>query len=71
MNKNILHDDEKVLLLYCLDNHAPELIKTLPLLESGKVDKEIVNEMREAVGSELQAKGFKPDYEPNDYGLKT
>jgi hypothetical protein len=70
LNKKSLTTDEKVLLLHCLDLHAPELIKTLPLLERGSVAADIVNEMRDAVGSEFTLKGLKPDDEPNNYGLK-
>jgi hypothetical protein len=68
--KKGLNDDEKNLLMLCLKKHAPDLIVKFNQLDSGLLCSDDINEMREAVGSELANKGFKPDWEPNEYGLR-
>jgi hypothetical protein len=71
MSKKSLRPEEKELLLKCIKAHRPTLIDAFERLDSGLVTKEEINEMRNyAVGSELADKGFKPDSEPNEYGLK-
>ena len=57
-------------MLHCLAEYKPELIEKVVLLDSGLIDAGTVKEMREAVGTELQLKGFKINWEPNEYGLK-
>ncbi len=70
MNNKTLSVEEKNLLLYCLAEYKPDLIEEMDLLDSGLIDAGTVKEMREAVGTELQLKGFKINWEPNEYGLK-
>ena len=58
------------LLKKCLENHKPSLI---PLIESDDYDSYTVdfyNELRDIVGDELIAKGFQPNWEPNEFGLE-
>ena len=70
MKKRTLSDEEITLLTYCLRKHKPELIEKIEQLDSGLIDSETINKMREAVGDELAGHGFRPDWEPNEYGLK-
>ena len=73
MNSRIpkeLTKEENNILLCCLNKHAPKLIEKLDKLYSGMLDIDSVNEMRSAVGDELADKGFRPDWEVNDYGAK-
>ena len=70
MKNGTLSIEEKNLLLHCLAEYKPELIEKAGLLESEFVDAETVKEMRDAVGTELQLKGFKINWQPNEYGLK-
>ena len=70
MKNGTLSIEEKNLLLYCLAEYKPELIEKVDLLDSGFVDAGTVREMRDALGTELQLKGFKINWEPNEYGLK-
>ena len=68
MKRKTLNTEEKRLLLDCLTKHRPQLVKKLDQLDSGLLDSETINEMRDAVGIELMDKGFEPDNEPNKYG---
>jgi|WetSurMetagenome_2_1015567.scaffolds.fasta_scaffold704044_1 hypothetical protein len=70
MEKQTLNKEEKQLLLLCLKNHNPLMIKYIDLLDEILLDNNLVNTIREIVGNELQEKGFSTDWEPNDYGLK-
>ena len=71
MNNKSLTTEEKELLLSCIMLHEPKLINAFERLDSGLVTNEEINKMRnDAVGSELAGKGFKPDSEPNEYGLR-
>jgi hypothetical protein len=66
-----LTEKERVLLLYCVRKHAPNLLNQLPVLDSGKQEDDLVNEIREAVGSEIAVKGFlKNDKESYEYGME-
>jgi hypothetical protein len=68
MKTKTLKQDEKKLLLHCLQEYNPELLKEVTQLEQGlleKRDRQII----ESIGDELMAKGFQPDDEPNKYGL--
>lgn len=68
--QRLLNDREKALLLHCLREHAPYLRNNVDRLYRGLVGSNTVNEMRGAIGDELAAKGFKPNSEPNKYGLE-
>jgi hypothetical protein len=70
MKNETLSIEEKNLLLYCLTEYKPELIEKAGLLDSEFVDAGTIREMREAVSSELKLKGFKINWEPNEFGLK-
>ena len=69
MTKKTLSDEERSLLLHCLTKHKPELVEKLDQLDSGLLDPDMINQIRVAVGLELMDKGFKPDWEPNEYGF--
>jgi hypothetical protein len=69
-NRGSLSDQEKNILLRCLQRNNPKLISKLDLLGSKSLDKDSINKMKDAVGSELQEKGFNSDWEPNEYGLQ-
>lgn len=63
--------NERELLVYCLRQHAPNLLDKLPLLDSRTVDADLVKEIMEAVGDELTAKVFlKDDKKSYEYGLE-
>jgi hypothetical protein len=70
LQNSTLSLEEKDLLRKCLSEYKPDLIEKVDLLDSGLVDVETIKEMREAIGTELQLKGFKINWEPNQYGLK-
>jgi hypothetical protein len=70
MKTKTLKQDEKKLLLHCLQEHNPELLKEVIQLEQGLLGKTDVRQMIEAIGDELMAKGFQSDDEPNKYGLE-
>ena len=70
MKRKTLNNEEKRTLLHCLTKHNPKLVEKLGELNLGLLDPETINEMRDAVGIELVGKGFKPDDEPNQYGLE-
>jgi hypothetical protein len=65
-----MNNEEKLLLITCLAIHDPKLLDNINKLYSGLLDNERISWMREAVGAELQEKGFGLDWEPNEYGLK-
>jgi hypothetical protein len=70
MKNRALRVEEKQLLIYCLQKFKPNLTEQINQLDTRLVSKETINEMRNALGSELAGKGFNPDWEPNEYGLK-
>jgi hypothetical protein len=70
MKTKTLKQDEKKLLLHCLQEHNPELLKEVTQLEQGLLEKRDVRQIIESIGDELMAKGFQPDGEPNKYGLE-
>ena len=70
MKNETLSIEEKNLLLYCLEKYKPELLEKVDLLDSGFVDNETVREMRDAMGTEMQLRGFKINRELNEYGSK-
>jgi hypothetical protein len=66
---NELTQAERQLLIYCLGHHKPELLSYVNKIETLKP--EIINEMREAVGSEIMVKGFREvDQQSYEYGKK-
>jgi len=65
-----LNSKSFMLLKQCLESHDPSLI---PLIESDNdslYTVDFYNELRQIVGNELIAKGFQPNWEPNEYGLE-
>jgi len=55
--------------MHCLRQHNPSLIEKVDTLYSGNADADLVNEMRDAVGMEIMAKGFlKGDPKSHYYG---
>ena len=64
-----LNEKSLKLLMECLKNHNPSLI---PFIKSDSYHytADFYNELREIVGDELCEKGFQPNSEPNEYGLK-
>ena len=55
--------------LQALSRHSPRLVEKLGQLDSGLLDPDTINEMRDAVGSELVNEGLNTHDEPNKYGL--
>jgi hypothetical protein len=70
MDEISLTKEEKNLLTYCLEKHNPELLSEINNLNLGHVNNQMVNKIRDTIGSELIAKGFNNKWEPNEYGLK-
>ena len=66
--KGHLTSREKSLLIISLQNHAPELVNKVSIIE--QLDSEEINKMRDALGDELVTNGLKEDYEPNIYGIE-
>ena len=70
MKNKSLKIEERNLLILCLRKYKPDLLEKVDQLNSGLINAVIINEMRNAVGDELIAEGFKPNLEPNEYGLR-
>jgi hypothetical protein len=70
MGKRTLTDEEKTMLINSLQKHKPSLLGEVELLDSGLLSNETIDDMRDAIGSELMDKGFREDDEPNEYGNK-
>jgi hypothetical protein len=71
MISDMLTEKERNLLIHCLKDHKPRLVDQISALQSGVLDPDTVNEMRDAVGKELAAKGFlKGDRSSRDYGIE-
>ena len=70
INSGELSPSEKELLTHCLTKLEPELAQQLDKLYARILDKDTINEMRDTVGLELADKGFRPDWELNEYGAK-
>jgi hypothetical protein len=68
MNRRILTDTQRNLLLHCLQQYKPELLVKVPDLYVIKPDKELVSSMIIAVAQELMAKGFLGDEKSKEYG---
>ncbi len=68
MKSEELNNEERDIVRYCVELHAPELKKKLEYLEQLVVDE--INKIRGAIGAELAEKGFDENWEPNEYGLK-
>jgi hypothetical protein len=65
-----LKEEERTLLFYCVQAHRPKLLQKISQLEKGLLSNDTVNEIRGAVTDELTDRGFKSDWEPNEYGIK-
>jgi hypothetical protein len=66
-----LTEKERDLLIYCLKVYKPKLVDQISAMESGNMDSDTVDEMRDAVGLEIMAKGFlKGDSKSHDYGME-
>jgi len=68
MNSKELSKEEYELLLYCVKEHAPELLDDISRLNQHNTDR--INEMRNAICDVFVSKGLEQDDEPNIYGLK-
>lgn len=62
---NVLVD----LLLKCLENHRPDLIWVVSDKTMVTIDRELGNELRDAVSDELVQSGLEGDA-PTEYGLR-
>jgi len=70
MAKNALTSEEIALLSHCLKTHAPELLEKIDELFSDNVNSDIVNAMRDTIGSGLADKVFNQYWSPTPYGLR-
>lgn len=65
-----LKPDEYELLAACVAAHAPALLPLIGEIERRSLSNAEGNALREAVGIELMANGFREDWEPNAHGLR-
>lgn len=65
-----LTDGERALLIHCLRQHMPELLSRISELDLPLPDKELINQMRNAVGFELANKAFFGDKDSDKYGME-
>jgi len=65
-----LNTKSMILLTKCLEVRNPSLLFLIESSEDKNHTVEFYNELRQAVGEELAEKGFRHNWEPNEYGLE-
>ena len=64
-----INSEELTLLEKCLRKNKPDLLDKATLVDNQVLVDSVINEMREAVGTELLNEVFEKDGSPNEYGL--
>ena len=65
-----LRTESLSLIKKCLEKRNPSLIKFIESESFNDYSVEFYNELKQIVGDELIASGFKSNWEPNEYGLE-
>jgi hypothetical protein len=70
MSEKTLTMEEREILVTSLKKHHPDLVSKVDQMDSGMLDFDTINNMREAVGDELVSEGIDQNSQISAYGFK-